>query len=56
LWIRRFNVVFQDVTETVDKTPLVELRRIDRDRRARILAKLEMRNPCGSVKDVSASR
>jgi cysteine synthase len=45
------EVVFHDVTETVGKTPLVELARIGRDVRARILGKLEMRNPCGSVKD-----
>lgn len=44
-------MVFQDITETVGNTPLVELPRIGRGLRARILGKLEMRNPCGSVKD-----
>jgi cysteine synthase len=44
-------MVFQDVTEAVGKTPLVELSRIGRDIGGRLLGKLEMRNPCGSVKD-----
>jgi cysteine synthase A len=44
-------MVFQDVTRTVGKTPLVELGRIGRGLGARLLGKLEMRNPCGSVKD-----
>ncbi len=42
---------FPDVTATVGKTPLVELARIARGLPARIFGKLEMRNPCGSVKD-----
>jgi cysteine synthase A len=36
---------------TVGRTPLVELRRLAKDLPGRILAKLEMRNPCGNVKD-----
>ena len=44
-------MVFQDVTGTVGRTPLVELARIGHGLKARLLAKLEMRNPCGSVKD-----
>src|SRR5690349_9823993 len=43
--------IFRDVAETVGKTPLVELARIGAGLPARILAKLESRNPCGSVKD-----
>jgi cysteine synthase A len=44
-------VIFEDVTSTVGKTPMVELRRVGASLPGRILAKLEMRNPCGSVKD-----
>ena len=44
-------MVFFDVTATVGKTPMVELARIARGLPGRIFAKLEMRNPCGSVKD-----
>jgi cysteine synthase len=40
-----------DFIATVGRTPLVELARLARDLPGRILAKLEMRNPCGSVKD-----
>ncbi len=40
-----------DLTATVGRTPAVELRRLGRDLPGRIVAKLEMRNPCGSVKD-----
>jgi cysteine synthase len=42
---------YPDLTATVGKTPLVELTRISNGLRGRIFAKLEMRNPCGSVKD-----
>ena len=45
------DMVFSDVTATVGKTPIVELGRIAKGLPARIVAKLEMRNPCGSVKD-----
>ena len=44
-------MLFFDVTATVGKTPMVELARIARGLPGRIFAKLEMRNPCGSVKD-----
>ncbi len=43
--------IFPDATRTVGNTPLVELARLGRSLGGRILAKLEMRNPCGSVKD-----
>ena len=39
-----------DVVNSVGRTPLVELRRLD-THGARILVKMESRNPCGSVKD-----
>jgi cysteine synthase A len=50
--------VFRNVTETVGRTPLVELSRLAASRPAghpplagRLLAKIEARNPFGSVKD-----
>src|SRR5262245_30118093 len=43
-------MLFPDVVQSVGRTPLVELRRLDTGG-GRILAKLESRNPCGSVKD-----
>ena len=44
-------MLFGNITETVGKTPLVELQRIGPAAGARILVKLESRNPCGSIKD-----
>jgi cysteine synthase A len=44
-------MIFRDVTGTVGGTPMVELRRVGANLPGRIVAKLEMRNPCGSVKD-----
>jgi cysteine synthase len=43
--------VVQDLLATVGHTPLVELARLSRDGFGRVFAKLEMRNPCASVKD-----
>jgi cysteine synthase A len=51
LWTEEVALVFDDVTGTVGKTPLVELRRVAQGLPGRVLGKLEMRNPCGSVKD-----
>lgn len=45
------QVIFRDVTATVGRTPLVELGRLAKGLPGRMVAKLEMRNPCGSVKD-----
>lgn len=44
-------MIYSDASATVGQTPLVELSRVGRGFFARILAKLEMRNPAGSVKD-----
>ena len=44
-------MIFHDVTESTGKTPMVELGRIAKGLPGRVVAKLEMRNPCGSVKD-----
>jgi cysteine synthase len=45
------NRIFSDVTHTVGGTPLVRLNRIAGGLPAVLLAKLEFRNPAGSVKD-----
>jgi cysteine synthase A len=47
------NSVFKNITETIGKTPLVQLNSINANR-ARIYAKLESFNPGGSVKDRTA--
>jgi cysteine synthase A len=44
-------MIVPDLTATVGRTPMVELGRLARGLGARVVAKLEMRNPCGSVKD-----
>lgn len=43
--------IYSDVTRTVGTTPLVRLNRISRGLHATLLAKLEFKNPLGSVKD-----
>ncbi len=43
--------VFQNVTEAIGRTPLIELSRYSPDGGARILGKAEFCNPMGSVKD-----
>jgi cysteine synthase len=43
--------IFSDVTMTTGRTPMVDLPRLSKGLPGRIVAKLEMRNPCGSVKD-----
>lgn len=45
------NGIFSDITKTVGATPLVRLNRISEGLPATILAKLEFKNPLGSVKD-----
>jgi cysteine synthase A len=44
-------MIHRDATPTVGKTPMVELARLAKGLPGRVVAKLEMRNPCGSVKD-----
>jgi cysteine synthase A len=44
-------MMFGDIAGTVGRTPIVELRRIGGGLGCRIVAKLESRNPSGSVKD-----
>jgi cysteine synthase A len=44
-------MIYKAVTETVGRTPLVELGHVTTGLSCRVVAKLESRNPCGSVKD-----
>nr|MDA3786661.1 cysteine synthase A [Deltaproteobacteria bacterium] len=43
--------IYPDITATIGNTPLVALNHLTRACHARIVAKLESFNPCGSVKD-----
>ena len=43
--------IYDNITETIGKTPLVRLRKISNSLEAEIVAKIESFNPCGSVKD-----
>ncbi len=44
------GAVFEDIAEVVGRTPLIRLNRLGSGH-ARVLVKLESRNPCASVKD-----
>jgi cysteine synthase A len=44
-------MIASDCTATVGKTPMVEFARLAKGLPGRVVGKLEMRNPCGSVKD-----
>jgi cysteine synthase A len=43
-------MVFSDVVQSIGRTPMIELHRLD-TAGARVFVKMESRNPCGSVKD-----
>jgi cysteine synthase len=43
--------IADDITQTIGNTPLVRINRITKGLKAQIVAKLEMFNPCSSVKD-----
>jgi cysteine synthase A len=43
--------IYHDLSETIGRTPLVQLHRVTDGAPARVLAKLEYFNPAGSVKD-----
>lgn len=43
--------IFENITETIGRTPLVKLRRVTQGIEATVVAKLESFNPCHSVKD-----
>jgi cysteine synthase A len=43
--------ILADITASVGRTPVIELSRVARGLPGRVVAKLEMRNPLGSVKD-----
>lgn len=43
--------ILADITRTIGSTPVVQLNRISSGLQARVLAKLEFKNPLGSVKD-----
>ncbi|HPC58026.1 MAG TPA: pyridoxal-phosphate dependent enzyme, partial [Kiritimatiellia bacterium] len=42
--------IYRDNPESIGRTPLVRLNRVTEDARATVLAKIEGRNPAGSVK------
>jgi cysteine synthase A len=50
---RKIMKIHQNLTELIGKTPLLELKKIEKayDLKAKIIAKLESFNPAGSVKD-----
>ncbi len=43
--------IFESITETIGRTPLVKLKRVTQGIEATVVAKLESFNPCHSVKD-----
>jgi cysteine synthase A len=51
LLVNFMKEIFNNVLETIGKTPLVRLNRLTEGLKCKIVAKLESRNPGGSVKD-----
>lgn len=51
---QRHEGPYRDILDAIGHTPLVEIPRMSPNPRVRILAKLEMANPTGSVKDRAA--
>jgi len=45
------KIAYKSILETIGNTPLVEIRRLNPNRKVRILAKMECFNPGGSIKD-----
>lgn len=43
--------IYNNILETIGKTPLVKINRLVEEKDATLVAKLEFFNPCGSVKD-----
>ena len=43
--------IYESITELIGNTPLIQINRLQADRKAEILAKIEYFNPGGSVKD-----
>ena len=43
--------IYESITELIGNTPLIRINRLQADRKAEILAKIEYFNPGGSVKD-----
>jgi cysteine synthase A len=43
--------IYKNVIETIGKTPLIQINKLTQDANATVVAKLEARNPGGSVKD-----
>lgn len=51
LWEMNMNAVYRSIAETIGSTPVVRLEAMGKGLPGVVLAKLEMRNPLGSVKD-----
>lgn len=43
--------IANDITQLIGNTPLIELKKVTRGLKSRVIAKLEFFNPCASVKD-----
>src|SRR5438270_6848100 len=43
--------IYKNITQTIGRTPLVQLNKITGDAKATVVAKMEGFNPCHSVKD-----